>query len=354
MERLLNVNWIKELLNYLIKILSQKQNSKNNALSIREYRYLANLLQNGISLNDSLEIIKTKKNEQNINSIFKSLLSGENIESVLFNNDRYKKLFSTFNHLYTLDKSIVMVVDIVESVDKERKELISKLIYPLLIVFVSMLVMYFGCFELIPNMIAMLSVMGMEGNNLLLYTSQVLVVLMISFFLIGLLIVFIGYYLLKNNMIINICKSTKNIYIRKIFSVIFTYHYLYNYLIFIEKNMSTKEIQEIMLLDSSASINYNFALALQKLYEEGYSFVEAIYELEYFDNRAKQLIKIGYITNSLIIYINIYINEVKDKLQKYIKSMIIVIQGISYVSVCICVLTITNLLFEPLKILEGI
>ncbi|MBR3840947.1 MAG: hypothetical protein IKM20_07420 [Erysipelotrichales bacterium] len=353
MAKLLDVSLIKRYWNYLIKTLLQKQSSKNNVLTIHEYRNLGSLLQSGVSLSVALDIIKTSKNEKIIKYIQELLLNGENIETILFTEKDYSKLFKTFNYLYSLDKAILIVVDIIEKAEKERKALINKLIYPFIIVIVSMSVMYFGCFKLIPNMINMFESMGIMNDNILLYLSQGIVVFMCLLLLMILSMIILGYIVFKRNLLINIYNSINITYVRKIISNIITYLFISHYIVFLEKSLTTREIQEVMLLGDESHINYQIALLLQKRYEEGMSFVDAFSSIEYFDERSKQLIKIGYITNSLIAYINIYIEEIKAIIQKSIKYIILCFQGFSYVSVCICVLTIANLLFEPLSILEN-
>lgn len=328
-------------------------NLKSSKLQLHEYKYLAHLLSNNISLSTALNIIRNKNNTNEIENIIKGLEDGTKIEDLLFN-DSDNVLFRVFSKIYKLDQAILMSVDVIEFRCKQKEELINKSLYPILIIFVSYLVMFFACFILIPDMMDLFRVMDIEMDSFLLFLNQLMLIIMsILICLIFLLICFI-FFSIENHKIFEIYERIKNHIIQSIIQKYLSYIYFSNYYVFLKRALTTKEIQNIMLSFPNNTELYVLASEMERNHEVGMNLYEAINNVKYFDKRIIQLVKIGFITNNMIDYLEIYLNEIKMELNKGIKYSVFILQAISYSSVFLCVLMISNLLFAPLQILETI
>lgn len=329
-------------------------NLKKCALSIQEYRNLANVLSCGISLIEALKIIENQKNHKQIDIIRRKLNDGLSIDKILFTKSNETSRFSIFNKLYPLHKAIQMCIEVEERERKQKKDLLGNILYSSLLIIVSMGVMAFGCFLVIPNMLNMLLELQVETSKVLLYVTQSLVVIMVIFVILAFVLIIVLYYIIHNHMLISIYDYISISWIHRIIRKFITFQYMSQYLMFLEQNLTTKEIQTILLSNVNHNEVYIISTKIQKSFESGQNFNEAIDECEYIDVRAKQFVKIGYITDSMLMYIRLYVDECKDNINQYMKYIIYMMQGLSYVTVAICVITITNMLFSPLQIIENI
>lgn len=328
-------------------------NLKEHQLKLSEYKFLASLLESGISLQDALPIIENRSNSKHVQHILDVLGKGESLTSVFFVNDRAQSLFFVLNQLYPLHEAIRMCVEYKEALERQLKNFIHSLIYPSIIIAVSFIVMLIGTFIIVPEIYNMFESMNIHDSKAMLVITQILVILL-GLVIMGLVvcgaICLVAY---KQHKVFLIFEYIRNSRISVILRIIITYIFLSTYNLFLSNHLSSKEIQTILLKMDENSIERVVGEELEMKFLQGLNFTLALQDMDYIDERAKQLVKVGYITGKVDVYVNVYINEVNEYVKKVIKGILYGIQAMSYISVGLCVMTITNLLFAPLSVLES-
>ncbi len=328
-------------------------NIRERQLTISEYKFLSSLLTSGISLQEALAILENNHNRTAINCIRNALLEGRTIEDLLFKGFKSESLFTIVNRLYPLNQTIMMCVNYEEELKRQIKDVLGNLMYPCVIIIISFIVMMVGTFVVVPEIYQMFASMNIESTPWLLVATQILVILLGVIMVVILTFIGICIYAYKRKLLFIFYQKVDNSYLRKGLRIIITYVFLNTYILFLKNNLSSKEIQGILMQMEEGSIYKVIGVALDERFEQGMNFELALKDIIYIDERAKQLMKVGYITGTMETYIAIYLDEVGKNLKRFVRMGIYGIQGLSYVCVGLCVLSITNLLFAPLSVLES-
>lgn len=322
-------------------------------ISLEDLSYISKLLNTNLSLQQSFELLKNKKNEKVFKEITNKLNDGQMIEDAIKSylpkqiKDYMLPLLKTLSFSSALSLSL-------EFYDKHKaseNKLLSSIAYPCIMLFVSITVLYL--FDLY-GMDTIFSLISSFNTDLQIYQSiRILfrVVINIIYYGILLLVLLIIIFMQPKRI------SLLYVFLSKYFpnSLINTYYseeFTSLLLICTKFGYKTKESLSILMKMKSKPIVSFLAFHMDESLMEGESLKEAARK-NYYDLSLSRFIKIANYTNDFAHMLEAYIELAREKINKKMKTYTLTIQLTTYTFIGIIIVFIYEILFVPMQALSA-
>lgn len=332
---------------YLKKMLFKKE------IAIDDLTYISKLIENNISLNQALQLIKNSRNAKIFNTIIKSLDKGQMIEEVIIDYlpRKIKDYMLPLLKTMSFQESLSLSLQFYEKHTSSQNKIISEIAYPCILLFVTISVLYL--FDLY-GMDTIFGLISSFETDLDLYQSIRMVFRII--------ITFIYYGLLIGILLLIIYMQPKRIVLLYLFlskyfpnSLINTYYSEeFISLLLICTNSGYKTKQSLMILKSMKTkpIISFLAFHMDESLLEGESLKEAS-KKKYYDLSLSKFIKIANYTNEFSKMLENYLMLAREKISKTMKKYTLTIQITTYSFIGVIVIFIYQILFVPMQALSN-
>lgn len=322
----------------LKKVLSEKNHIFIKAIAIKKikkfskkniknfYLNIGTLLKAGISLKKSIEfqrdIVKKEEEKLYYKIILKSLESGENLLDILekykISNKKERFILYTLESSGDLGEGFLKLFTLREKNEKIKKEFITLLSYPIFILFISTIIIFFIMIFIIPNFISLY-----EGNekNLPVITRVIFAVYKNFKFLIFVVITFMFF------IYIYFKTRKKNFYFYKKIKlqreiIIF----LESLGILLESGLAIDKGIDILIGEVDKEIKKEFYRL--KVIEKGESFSKAMERLKVLSNLELGMIRVGEETGTLPKILKEISRRRKERIEKNIKIVLKLVEPV--------------------------
>jgi type II secretory pathway component PulF len=313
---------------------------------------VSDLMMNGFSFQDALQIAKTKQNENLIDEILRHLSNGEQGETVIakYLSPSCYAYFIGFIQYMPLKDTLSSILHIMEQEKKQKEDLIKGMLYPsLLFLGVNAGVLLFNSCVL-PVMIHMMSSFQ-YANQTILMTQHVLSILS-KCTLLG---------IAAGCIIMTYCLQSSH--------VIHTYHWIEKklpdallvkyassqfcrfYLECIKRNLPTRESLLILKTMVQKPLVKDIAEQLDTLLSAGQEMSEAVAQSSA-ESALVQIFHIAVYASNCETMMEGYLHMVQERTVHEIQLFSRIVQGISYSAVALIIVLVYQVLLMPISMMQ--
>ena len=332
----------------------QKLNSINNShYSISDIKFLKELISTRIPIKTALDIISVNKTKAIKETVFKKLDNGLLFEDVIYDYlpKEIKKYFIKLIKILGFEKTIDISLNIIENRKKNIDSIISKSLYPIILLLVSIVALIIFDNFALDSIIQMMSSFVSDLNSInifrLIFGIFTKILMIIIFLCIVLLIICLffnkGYYVycLLNKYLSN-----------NIFCTFYTNEFINLYVIFVENGYKTKEALDIISKLDNLTVAHNLAISISERLVEGDDFIRSMDSINIDDSLTK-FIKIACMSSDFIKILISFIEYSNSKITAFIKKITTIVQLSSYVVIGLIIIFVYQLLFMPMQAITG-
>lgn len=333
-------------------MVSLKKMFYKKEMSLDDLSYISKLIETNISLHQSLEIIKNKRNKTMIDSIISSLNSGKMIEEIIIDYlpKQVKNYLLPLLKTLSFSEALSLSLDFNEKHTNNENKILGQIAYPCVLLFVTVTVLYL--FDLY-GMDTIFDLIKTFNADLKLYQSmRVLFRIIISVFYYGLLL---------GTLLLIVFIQPKRISLLYVFlskyfpnSLINTYYseeFVSLLLILVNRGYKTKLALSILKSMKTKPIVSFLAFHMDESLLEGESLKEAA-KKSYYDLSLSKFIKIANYTNEFSNMLSSYIKFAREKITRKMKKYTFTIQITTYSFIGVIVIFIYQILFIPMQTLS--
>lgn len=324
---------------------------KTKCFSMQEVIYLNELLNTDLPLKTCLKLIESEDNKKTIDSFIQRLEQGELIEEII--NEYLPHSVSVYIKDLVKSLSLKEAVDLALKFEIRRssalKKLRKELVYPIVLLFVSMSGLFLFDHYGLNSIISLLKQFNTGTGSFGLFRNVLRVMVYIlygGFIVLSLLFLYFKqpkrivmlYVLLSKFRAFNIVKSY------------FSAEFVSMMLICKKAGFHTKETLDILRSLSSSPITAFLSFHLSKRLEEGTSLKEACDQI-YFDESLNRFTAVAAYSLNYDALMNNYselqMKKVEDRIHFYTR----IVQSVSYAMIGFAIVFIYQVLFLPMQAL---
>ena len=320
--------------------------------SLNDIKFLNELINSGMPIKNCLDIISTRKTKTISNKIIKRLDDGEYFEEIIsdYIPNSISRYFENLINLLGFNKTIKIVLNIIETRKKNIDSVISKAIYPIILMFASMIALIlFDRFGL-DSIISLMSSFIDDFSTVHLFRTifNLLTILMI----IIMVIIFGITVAIMFGKGILIYKFINKYFPNSIINTYFTNEFVSLYLIIFNNGYKTKEALDIIKKLDNVPISSFLASEVSKGLNSGDGFIGSFDNL-YFDSSFSKYLGVASFSNDYLNILERYLEYSSHKVISFIKRLTAFIQGLSYVVIGFIIIFVYQLLFMPMQAITG-
>lgn len=334
-------------------MVSLKKMFYKKEISLEDLSYICKLLDTNLSLGQTFELLKNKKNEKVFSEIINKLNDGLMIEDAIkdYLPKQIKDYMLPLLKTLSFNKALSLSLQFYDKHKDSENKLISSIAYPCIIFFITITVMYL--FDLY-GMDTIFGLISSFDTDLQLYQSiRVVFRIIITFIYYGMLAVVLVLIVFMQPKRI----SLLYVFISKYFpnSLINTYYseeFTSLLLICVNLGYKTKDSLSILMKMKSKPIVAFLAFHMDESLMEGESLKQAA-KKNYYDLSLSRFIKIANYTNDFSNMLKAYIDLARDRISKKMKRYTITIQLTTYAFIGVIIIFIYQILFVPMQTLSS-
>lgn len=321
--------------------------------SFNDIKFLNELINSGMPIKNCLDIISSKKTIKISNEIILKLDNGDLFEDIIgdYIPNNISKYFAKLIKLLGFNKTIKIVLNIIETRKKNIDSVISKAIYPLVLMFVSMIALIvFDRFGL-DSIISLMSSFIDDFSSIYLFRgifSFLTLIICISLILISVILILIIFF----NKAVYIYKLFNKLFPNSIINTYFTNEFISLYLIIFNNGYKTKDALDIIKELDNVPISAFMADEISKGLELGDGFIGSFDNL-YFDRSFSKYLSVASNSSSYLNVLDRYCEYASLKVINFIKNFTAFIQGASYIVIGFIIIFVYQLLFMPMQAITG-
>ncbi len=327
----------------LRKMLSEK------TLSIEDLSYLSRLLESGLAIRDCFSLLKNKSNKELFDSIAKRLDEGDPIEKAAedFLPKKVRPYALALMGSLSFAAALSLSLQFYERSEEGIRNVLSKIAYPLLLLFVSVTSLYLFDLYGIDSIFSLIS--AFEESASFYADFRILLRIFARLFYYGtLLLFFMAVFFLRKERIILLYIFVSKHFPNSFMNIYCCEEFMSLFLICIRKGYSTKEALHILKSMRSKPVISFLAFHMDESLMEGETLKEAAGKY-YYDSSLSRFIKIANYTNDFSKIIESYIAMAREKIVKRMKSYTLTIQLVTYVFIGCVIIFVYQVLFMPMK-----
>ncbi|MBQ2658574.1 MAG: type II secretion system F family protein [Erysipelotrichaceae bacterium] len=328
---------------------SLKKLFTEKSLSIEDLSYLNRLLKTNLSLKQSMDLLKNKKNAKIFEEITGQLDQGFLIENIMkdYLPAPIRACASTLLGHLSFNDALSISLRIYEEQQENRNGLFSSIAYPCILLFVTISALYL--FDLY-GIDTIFSLIVSFDADIRLYQDirmvfRIVIRSVYYLILVGTLIVI---YFIQPRHIVLLYLFLSEHFPNSLMSVYYSEEFMSLLLICIEHGYKTKEAISILKDMKNRPVISFLAFHLDESLMEGETMKEAVHK-KYYDSSLSRFIKIGNYTNDFTQIISSYIRMAKQKIRQRMKRYTVTIQLSTYAFIGAIIVFIYQVLFMPMQ-----
>ncbi len=312
------------------------------------------LLESGFSLRDTLNVLKDKTNQIAFDSILTRLRDGEDLNSFfhLYCPKQYRSLFESFIQCMPFLESLTTCIEIVEAQQKNKKEIIQGMFYPVML-FVGMLVgVYLFNEFILPNMISLLAGFQLKSNQYV--NMQIIIKYLIRILMIlSSILMIIVFGMLQKNHIVSTYQFISQYFPNTILVQSISSKFARFFLECQKRNISTKDTLRMLCgLTQQPCISY-IAKEIDEHLMNGETMMEAVKQTR-MEETLLRFFRIAILSSSCEEMLEGYLKMVQIRKEQAIKRFSRYIQLFSYSLIGFVMIFVYQILMLPMSMLQNL
>ena len=333
-------------------MVSLKKTFFKKEISIEDLSYISKLIDTNISLHQSLELLRNKRNEKIFDEIVKQLNQGKMIEDIISNylSKQIKDYMIPLLKTLSFSEALSLSLEFNEQHNNSERKILAEIAYPCILLFVSVNVLYlfdlYGMdtiFNLISSLNADLDLLG---------NIRTVFKVIVNVFYYGILfITLITIFLIQPKRLSLLYVFLSKYFPNSLINAHYSQEFVSLLLVCVNKGYKTKTALSILKTMKSKPIISFLAFHMDESLLEGETLKEAA-KKNYYDFSLSRFIKIANYTNEFSKMLKSYVELTKDKINRKIKKYTLTIQLATYAFIGVIVMFIYQILFVPMQALS--
>lgn len=321
--------------------------------SINDIKFLSKLIDTKMPIKTCLDIIGAPITRNISEDISKKLDDGCLFEDVIcdYVPKDISKYFEKLIKLLGFNKTIEISLSIIESRKKNIDNVIGKALYPIILMFVSIVALIlfdnFGLDSIIQMMSSFVDDLSMINTFRIIFSvvTKLLLILVIS--ILGIVVAWNGF-----NKQVLIYEYFNKVFKDNIINIYFTNEFINLYTILASNGYKTKECLDIIKeLDNMPICSY-IANKVSLSLKDGNDLVNSV-NIDELDSSLSKFFKIASCSKDFLSILINYLEYSSNKVNVFIKRITAYIQGSSYVVIGLIIIFVYQLLFMPMQAITG-
>lgn len=329
---------------YLKKLFKKKE-----TISIEDLTSLNELLRTDLSLKNSLNLLRNKSNTKIFDKLINTLEKGYLVEDVIKDympkevGKYLKSLLKAMPFADALDLSLSFV----NKVNENTKAIEKAILYPFVLLFVSISALYLFDAYGLDTILNMLKSFSTDISSLSIIRVIVKIFSTIFYFALLVFIILVIYFIQEKNITlfyVLVCKYFPN-------SLIHTYfceEFISLFIICLNNGYKTKDSLNILKSLHNKPITSFLAYHLDEKLLTGETLKEASKQI-YYDYALSNFINVAVYTNDFIKLLNDYVELSRARIKNKMKKLALIVQMSSYCLIGFIVVFIYQILFLPMQ-----
>ena len=328
---------------------SLKKLFTEKSLSIEDLSYLSRLLKTNLSLKQSMDLLKNRKNAGIFEEITGQLDQGFLIENVMkdYLPVPIRACASTLLGHLSFNDALSISLRIYEEQQENRNGLFSSIAYPCILLFVTISALYlfdlYGIDTVFSLIVSFDADIGLYQDIRMIF--RIVIRSVYYLILAGTLAVI---YFIQPRRIVLLYLFLSEHFPNSLLSVYYSEEFMSLLLICIEHGYKTREAIGILKDMKNRPVISFLAFHLDESLMEGETMKEAVHK-KYYDSSLSRFIKIGNYTNDFTQIVSSYIRMAKQKIRQRMKRYTLTIQLSTYAFIGAIIVFIYQVLFMPMQ-----
>ena len=322
-------------------------------LDIEDLSYLSRLLENGLSLNECISLLKTRRNEVVFEQIRRRLDCGELIEKMIgeYLPGKIRSYVVSLLASLSFQEALSLSLRFHEKNEESRKKLLSQVAYPLMLLYISMTALYLFDLYGIDSIFSLIRSfdqdIGFFGDLRILFR------IVVNLFYFGVLFLFLLLALFMRPQKIVLLYIFLSGHFPDLFlNIFFSEEFMSLLLICMKQGYSTRESMRILKAMHSKPIVSFLAFHMDESLMEGDTLKDAA-EKKYYDPSLSRFIKIASHSGDFASVIESYIFLARRKIAGRMKNYTLAIQLLTYLFIGSVIIFIYQILFMPMRAISA-
>ena len=335
----------------LINLIRSKL--KKTLFKQEELEAISGLLNAGLSISDSLCIIKNRYNASIVKDLEQRLDNGELIEKIFIDylSPEFHNYFKAFISYLSFRDSLSLMISIKTKELNNKERTVKELTYPicLLLAVIVAIILFNGlCFD---SLIKTMTVFKTDLSYLIIFKEiiDILVRLMIVIFVIILLML---WYFTRKKRIVYAYILLQKYCPRSMIKEYFSANFITYYLECLKLGIKTKDSINILKSFKHQPLISFIAFHVDEAFLSGKDMKEAM-KNPFLDSKVSRFINIAIYSNNIETMLETYLKNFDYRFSRYCRKLSKIIQIFSYVSIAIVIIFIYQILFIPMSIIGG-
>ncbi len=307
-----------------------------------------------MSLKECLEVLENDRTYSLFTELKNKISTGESIQETMEQilDKRITGRFTFFTQFLSLEKSLKCALSLISLETSIQTEMIKKCIYPLLMLFLTILLSLSFNFFFFPIMIDLLESFKSESGHLMMIAAC-LKIMSVGLILIMIFFGFLIAFFLQKSKVGSayefLCKHFKIPFLRRLFS----YYYVRYFLELLCIGCSTQKSIQLMKNTKDHPIVNLYSYRINELLLMGKSIKEA-FQLDGFDPILSQFVAVGAYSSKMEDMLENYCALTKKEIEKKVKKITGLLQCTMYSFIGIILIFIYQILLSPMNIITQI
>lgn len=315
-------------------------------------RSLCSLLNNGFSLQESIDILKSKANEEAFRNIESRLSQGEEAADFLGGMlpEKYRSGFSCLLKFESLSNALSLSVSIADGDRREKEALLKQLMYPTMLFTASTLgVLLFAqyCFPPLISMMESFQVDASGSIRLCHLIKTIAIMLIIASFLLCITFCFLK----KPSTAMKLYQKISGHFPESMVVLYVSLDFVRFFRETVKAEASTRKVLQLLEALEDKPITSEIAHGINQKLQEGSSFTDAM-DTPCLDPALKRFLRTAVYAGNLDEMLESYLMLSRQRMKQKTARLTRTIQLLSYSSIGMVLIMVYQILMMPLSVLS--
>lgn len=323
-------------------------------LSSEDMRAIVSLMENGLSLQESMQILKDKTNESIFIGINEHLIHGETLTEFfyLYVPLKYRSYLEGFMKYMPFQEALSTSIDIVNNEEKNRQEIIRGMLYPTLLL-VGMVCGIFLFNEMIlPNMITLMAGFSLDSNTYMFMQEMIRIISLLLMILVVVIVSILCILLQKRNIVQTYCFISQ-LFPNSILSQNASEQFAQFFIECLKRNISTQNSLLILSTLKDKPLVSFIASSMDEHLNKGESLQQAI-KVTHVEATLLRFFKVALYASDCEGMLQGYLEMVNIRKMSAIKKYSRNVQLFSYSIIGVVLIFVYRILMMPMNMLQNI
>ena len=318
-------------------------------INVADLNALNELLKSGFATKSAFDLLRNKDNEKVINKICLRLDKGVEIEKIIgeYVPKDIALYLKPLLKITSFSRALDMSLSFMNKSRENNKELEKAILYPFILIFVSLSALYLFDYYGMDLILEMLKNFTDSANDIGVIRNIFRVIIYLFYFLFLIFVILMFYFLNEKNITLFYILISKY-FPNSLVQTYFCEDFISLFLICLNLGYKTKDCLSILKSLHKKPIVSFLAFHLDKKLLEGSSFKDAGKQ-NYYDYTLSKFIDIAVYTTDFSKIMNDYVTFSRLKIKNKMKKLTLIIQLSSYMTIGFIIVFIYQILFLPMR-----